>query len=623
MRNNTRSPSILITAIVVILLLALSASPAFAEDNPPPEPTATIEETPPAEEDTTPPDPAPTTEPTPLAEEPTDEAPPPVETPDELVSDGEALGEADPSDEASPTSGETDTDSEAVIPDTELSPPTAPDPYYTYSGVTYRFSSDPLYCTNNGYSNCSQGLLYPFQDAITDLGGRGVPPGDSVTVYVEDGIYAENVLINGATWSSIPSVSVQSLNGSGSTTVQGMTIQNMLDFILQGFTITNGVLASNNTGTISLFDLVANNTTGTGITVINQDGDIMLDSVQANNNSGQGAQISNAGLSGDVTITNSQFNGNNTTPSGGMQGGLEVYSDNTVTLENVEANGNLDGDGASITADTIVVSGGSYNQNTSSLAGWGNGLAAQSTGGSIKVGGMTASNNEESGALLWYPASAADPANLITVENSSLKSNGQFGVWAQPESGTVVLSCVCLSGNGLGDYMVPVGETLKRYPCPDKEDKESGPKYKYVGILLSTDEPKIVNATNGVLVTFPPIQVIDPEELAIGKVWPRKEYQLPAEIPEDDTYMAGVEVQTINAEFVDGLEDGELKIEFFIPGNLVEREFSVLWWDLEAENWVEIAFEYVPHPRLPGGKIVATWPETGTFILVLHPEPTE
>jgi hypothetical protein len=87
--------------------------------------------------------------------------------------------------------------------------------------------------------------------------------------------------------------------------------------------------------------------------------------------------------------------------------------------------------------------------------------------------------------------------------------------------------------------------------------------------------------------------------------------------------MAGVEVQMINAEFIEGLEDGELKIEFFIPGYLVDREFSVLRWDVEAGEWVEVPFEFVPHVRLPGGKIVATWPETGTFILVLHPEPTE
>jgi hypothetical protein len=608
MRYNTRSPSILITAILIILLLALSASPAFAEDSPPPEAT-------------------PASEPTPPPEEPTVEDPPPAETPDEPVTDGEAVEETLPSEETTPVLEDTDTDTESVIPDPEASVVADPDPFYTFDGVTYRFSSGATYCADNypGDPNCSEGLTTPFQDAITDLSGRGLPVDGSgaVTVNVEDGVYTETVNINGATWSSIPSLTIQSLNGSASTTVQGMTIQNMLDFFLQGFTITDGVLVSGNIGTISLGDIVASNTAGTGITVANHNGDVLLDSVQADNNAGTGASIDNTTGTGNVTITDSQFNGNNTTAAGGQQGGLEVTSNGTVTLQNVQASGNLDGDGASITADTIVVSGGSFNQNTSPLGGWGNGLAAQSTGGSIKVGGMTASNNEESGALLWYPASAADPANLITVENSSFKSNGQFGVWAQPESGTVILSCVCMSGNGLGDYMVPVGETVKLYPCPDKEDQDSGPKHKYVGILLSTEEPTIVNATNGVLVTFPPIQVIDPDELAIGKVWPRKKFELPAEIPENDTYMAGVEVQMINAEFIEGLEDGELKIEFFIPGYLVEREFSVLWWDVEAEAWVEIPFEFVPHPRLPGGKIVATWPETGTFILVLHPEPTE
>jgi hypothetical protein len=623
MRLNAHSRSIPIITLILILLLSPAVTPAFAEDNPPPEPTPAVEETPPAEENTTPTDSTSPTEPTPQAEEPAGDELPPVDTPDEPVADCESGEDIDPNDEAPPASEETD--SEPMVPAGLEPSPLNPDPYYTFDGETYRFSGGLTYCDDN-YPldpNCTQNLPNPFQFAIDDLSGRGLPidGSGSATVFVEDGAYGENVTIDGTTWggSLLSSLTVQSLNGSGSTSTLSMIVQNMLDFFLQGFTLTNGLSASGNTGTFSLTDVVASNTTGTGITVFGQDGDILLDSVQANNNGAMGANLNNSTGSGDITITDSQFNVNNTTSTATIQAGLMITSDNTVTLNNVQANGNLHGDGASIGAETIVINGGSFNNNTSPMGNWGNGLVIQTFGGGIRASGITASNNEESGAELFYSASAVDPANLITVENSSLKSNGQFGVWAQPESGTVELRCVCMSDNGWGNYMVPVGETVVLFPCPDKDEEVKGSKYPFVGVLLSTEEPKIVNATNGVLVTFPPIQIIDPEELAIGKVWPRKEYQLPAEIAEGDTFMAGVEVQMINAEFIQDLEDGDLLIEFFIPGYLVEREFSVLWWDMEAEQWVDIPFEFVPHDRLPGGKIVARWPETGTFILVLHP----
>jgi hypothetical protein len=41
-----------------------------------------------------------------------------------------------------------------------------------------------------------------------------------------------------------------------------------------------------------------------------------------------------------------------------------------------------------------------------------------------------------------------------------------------------------------------------------------------------------------------------------------------------------------------------------------------LFWDVDAAEWVEIPFELVPHDRMPGGKIVAHWPEPGIFVLV-------
>lgn len=505
-------------------------------------------------------------------------------------------------------------------------PVSDPDPYYTLGGVTYRFASGATYCDDNhpGDPNCNDGLSDPVQSAINDLSGRGTP--DDGTVYVEDGNYNESVVVDGSAWSSTPSsLTLQSENGSGLTTLLGLTVQNMLDFILRGFTVTNGISATGNTGSLTLADVIASNTSGTGVSVSNHDGDVELESVQANGNANNGASIDNTAGSGDVTVVDGQFNDNNTVAGSGQQAGLEVDSSGTVTLENVEANRNLDGDGAAIRADTVEVSGGSFNDNISPAVDYGNGIAARSSGGPITISEATASGNEESGALLWYQVSAADPANEIAIKHNRLKNNGAFGAWAQPESGTVILKCNSFSSNALGATMIPVGETVLELGCRhgDEDEEHEGLKHGFVGVMLSEEEAKIVNATNGVLVTFPPIKILDPEELPIGKVTPLKKHQLPGEVEEADEFKAGVEVEMINAEFVEGLEDGDLLIEFFIPGYLVDREFSVLWWDLETGEWVEVPHEFVPHTRVPGGKIIARWPETGTFILVMHPLASE
>jgi hypothetical protein len=498
-------------------------------------------------------------------------------------------------------------------------PPAAPtnaDPFFTLGGDTYRFATDPNYCDTNypGDPNCFDDLASPIQAAIDWLSLNNAAPDDS-TVYVEDGVYTEDPVVDGTDWTNRPSqFNLQSLNGSGSTAIDGsLSIHNMLSVVLQGFSIIDGLDAAGNTGTLTVNDVVVDGSAGTGISISGQDGDVELDSVQSNNNAGSGADIDNTAGSGDVTITDSTFNDNNTTAGSGQQAGLSVGSNGAVLLDNVQANGNLDGDGAVITADSTTVLGGSFNDNASPAAGYGNGLVVESTGGEILVSGVTASGNEESGAVLYY--AGADPANLITVKFSKFNMNGEFGVWAMPESGTVVLECVCGSGNGLGTVMVPVGETVETYPCPPAESKG---KEKYVGTLLSDEFPKIVNAGNGVLVTFPIIEILNPDEVAIGKVWALLEKELPLPVSEGERFMAGVKVEMINAALIEELEDGLIKIEFYVAAYLQDREYTVYWFDEQAVEWVAIPHVFEAHERFPGGKIVAEWDQTGIFILVMH-----
>jgi hypothetical protein len=144
MRYYTRTLSILIIAFIsvfLILLLPLSASPAFAEDNPPPDPTPIAESAPPT---VNPPGEDPVIQETP--EEPiveSTEAEANVETtvePSEVVEPEvtDALASAPESSDTVPDS--VDVDVEASIQTFD------PDPFFTIGPTTYRFSSGATYC---------------------------------------------------------------------------------------------------------------------------------------------------------------------------------------------------------------------------------------------------------------------------------------------------------------------------------------------------------------------------------------------------------------------------------------------------------------------------------------------
>jgi hypothetical protein len=543
--------------------------------------------------------------------------------------------------EENPTTETGDVESDAISTDTEE---TEVEPEAEVEAVFIPIPPDPQFCpAGEVYLGPTCSANQPtFALALNDAQSAG---GDG-TIFVEPANFIENVNVDGLDWltHAIPkpvpnAFAIQSLNGSAVTTITGsMLIQNMFDFILQGLTVTDGVTADNNTGTLTIQDVVADNTSGNGITVDNHDGEVVLDNVQANNNPDYGAYIDNTGSAGSegVTVTDSTFNDNNTPFAGSTQAGLEVHSDGAVTLDNVEANRNLDGDGAFIEADGATVIDSTFNDNTNNslgLDGFGHGLEIQSTGGPIELNNVTANNNEESGADLWFQPAAAGLANTINVNYSHFKFNGEFGVYADPEGGTATFNCVRSYYNAFGD-MVPVGEKEVWIACPPcKPDGKHDKKVvdNWVWGLLSTDEPTTLNAGNGVLVTFPPIVIIDEESVPNGKVKPLKEYDLPAPLPPDDTFMAGVFVKLINAEIpdpedVETPEDAMITVEFWIPGYLVDNTFAVLWWDEEAGEageWVPIPHTFEPHPRRPGGKIVAQWPEPGIFVLVMLPSDLE
>lgn len=589
-RNRKKSMHLaVLLALMVVLLAPFGAAYADGESppEPPPEEVITEEVEPEAPSEGTEADP-----------ESSSETSPPDTKEAYQVSGEAAAEEAQPAADESSATGEEPsvTDSENVEGEEMSIPPTsvgqfgllpAPDPWYIIGPITYQFFGPAGACGSPQPTIiCTDGLAAPIQGAFDYLSSHDAVPDDN-TVYVEAGTYSGNDTIDGSAWTpaALPAqLILHGVSGSGSTIIDGtLTIQAMLDFILRGFTITGGVSASGNTGTLTIDDVIVDGATGDGLSVSNH--------------------------TGDVQVTNSSFNNN-----GGA--GFNIDASGSVLVEDVEASGNTGGDGAEIVANAITARRSVFNNNTNNNFIFpgppddpGQGLFIRSNGGPILVENVTAMGNEESGG--YFVHNSSDPANEITVANSSFRNNGRFGVYAQPNGGTVIFNCIHTSGNAHGATLVPIGETVVwiKCECKEKHEKELG----YTSKPLNEEFPVTINAGNGVVVTFPAIEKIEEEKVAWGQVEPLKEKQLPAALPPEDAFRAGVKTQIMNAVIPEG---SFLTIEFYIPGFMMDFEFMVYWWDAVAEEWVEVPFTIEPNLRSPGGRVIAEWPETGIFVLV-------
>lgn len=113
----------------------------------------------------------------------------------------------------------------------------APDPFLWSGGDLYTFTADDCDPLTPGDQSCPN----PIQKAV-DFVASGYPPEDG-TIYVEDGIYDEYVIIDGFEFDgSVSLKKITSLNGSANTMLYGgFGIYNMGDFTLNGFTINGNV----------------------------------------------------------------------------------------------------------------------------------------------------------------------------------------------------------------------------------------------------------------------------------------------------------------------------------------------------------------------------------------------
>lgn len=263
-----------------------------------------------------------------------------------------------------------------------------------------------------------------------------------------------NVTINNI---EIASGVVDVAYGLGVTTKGDIALNNV--YVHDTVGAGDGALLSNiGGGNVVINDSQFNHNTGGNGLQVESKGTITLDTVQASDNGLTGASLENCLIkdgtcqgSGLVTVTNSDFNGNDNSD------GLIVKSGGGITLDDVTANDN-GLNGASLkSVDTggtgdVSVGQSDFSNNTS-----GTGLDVWADG-TIALTDVTTSTNG-TGAVLDTTYGTGDVTVTGTVSGSSVFSDNEFTGLHIESGGAVDLTNVTASNNGTnGAYVEAKGD---------------------------------------------------------------------------------------------------------------------------------------------------------------------
>ena len=396
-----------------------------------------------------------------------------------------------------------------------------------------------------------------------------------------------------------------------------------------GATTLNSVISFNNNTAFSnpfavtswKANVTVNNLTVTGVNTIEWAAlyvgttkDVVLNNVDvsynvidtdANKSYGAGAAVY---TSGDVTVNNSRFNGNENGGKPGVLAGLWIGNLGNVTLNNVTANYNK-GDGTDIwAAHNVNVSNSSFNFNTpnaSSFLGdpWGNGLWIDEIKGDVTLNKVTAIGNAYNGVEVGSKSNDNKPGNGATgniyVNDGYFEGNG-FGNYNGDglhlsANGNITLNDIYASGNN-----------------DDGAEVYSGGD---VNINSNTYfDVKIRNANN-VYMTYNPRYYNDWRDGRLRKfasftapmsvvIIPLAKDKLPGKLPEGKTFADAFEVKVSG-----GVPGEKAEVFFKAPEGFKEGDtLTVLSWNDPEWNEVPATIE--------DGQVKFKVGESGVFALV-------
>jgi len=346
-----------------------------------------------------------------------------------------------------------------------------------------------------------------------------------------------------------------------------------------------------------------------GLDVISS-GSITLNNVTADSNSYIGAFLGPRCLgecyipSGDITVSNSEFNDNTST---GYDFGLFIDTYGDVTLSNVTASNNRAGDGADIyDFASLTVQNSTFNNNYSTISDYGDGLYAVSDGLSTALNTLTGPGLEA-------------PAGFITITCSDFSNNSDYGLYVGSSEGSpysLTLNSDTFSGNHDGDYYYSGTATLTSVNCGSK----SGHSHP-AGIILPLHTVNITGGENTGLdcTQYSGTELILPNQDSAIFPCPLSDSaslasftadKLPGTLPDGNTFVSAFATGVLNNGSSQSPVNGLITVSFTIPDNMKDANLAILYWD--GSQWVEVPGGHVT----ADGHFEALTNLTGTFVLV-------
>jgi hypothetical protein len=283
-----------------------------------------------------------------------------------------------------------------------------------------------------------------------------------VNTNTEWGMYLANYFVNGKPV-TLKNVTVMDnwsygveIDSRGVVTINHLTaISNNNSGIGYGLDIDNASYGS--TVSVNIQNTLGDNMiskNGNGVKIFSY-GSVTIQGLDASENSQNGFSVNNAGGVGAVSISNSKFNDNGTY-------GLDVISAGNITLNNVQANGNNGGDGASLyntflPGKTVTVNKGTFNNNDH----YGLTITA---GGAVTVNAIQANDNRNSTGL-WIRNDFWGAYNVNVLSSlgaNQFNNNAWDGLYILTNGNVVVSKANANNNGGDGFYIHFTGVAGKK-----------------------------------------------------------------------------------------------------------------------------------------------------------------
>ena len=373
------------------------------------------------------------------------------------------------------------------------------DPYFFVGSVKYQFLKSTGTCPAGTLdTTCFISLAdTPIMDSLKFMKDKNLTPTDR-KLYIEPGTYNEHVDFIGS-WNGVKGlIEAKGVTLAGEDAAAGDVIINgiveiynfVTNFTLSNISVRNdgsavgdyyeAITAHTNTGTLKLSNVEATSTaTASAGIFISQNGSVILDRVNASGNTYSGAYIENFGT-GPITVINSTFDDNQGNgPNGIMDcrfAGLDYgcsgvdslpvglmigYSAGPVNIFGVSASFN-NGDGVKIFGkNTITVKDSVFDGNKDYSGDPNNGISGMglyADGNVLSLENIQANNNDENGVRV-YGQTSVTGTHLHTDGNYwsgvSVDTCWDDGVkCTNTGAGTVTIKNSSSSNNGKRGFVV-------------------------------------------------------------------------------------------------------------------------------------------------------------------------